>query len=76
MSLDTNNNVLQMSDRMLSQEKTITLQRNGRTNTLDASNATEVLDKAVARYGGLRTRHPVRYTLRSRPNPNEIIGSD
>ena len=31
MSLDTNNNVLQMSDRMLSQEKTITfLQRNGK----------------------------------------------
>lgn len=34
MSLDTNNNVLQMSDRMLSQEKTITfLQRNGKDYT-------------------------------------------
>lgn len=31
MSLDTNNNVLQMSDRMLSQEKTITYSEMGKT---------------------------------------------
>jgi len=46
-----NYNVFQISDRLLSQEKTISLQRNGKDNTLDASNATELLDKVVARYG-------------------------
>lgn len=61
MSLDTNNyNVLQISDRLLCQEKTITLQRNGKDNTLDASNAIEVLDKVVARYGAPDTPCGIR----------------
>ena len=61
MSLDTNNyNVLQITDRLLCQEKTITLQRNGKDNTLDASNAIEVLDKVVARYGALDTPCGIR----------------
>lgn len=61
MSLDTNScNVLQISDRLLCQEKTITLQRNGKDNTLDASDAIEVLDKVVARYGAPDTPCGIR----------------